>query len=816
MNLLLVFHYSLYTLAGAAGLLLSISEWSPFPALLTPPLAVAAYWFTEKRRSFYLNAVATNVLAVAAIGAAGVEFFQPSMEVKLLSVAHLLVYVSWIILFQEKRLNSYWWLMALAILQVAISSVLTVSPWYGVGLFAFLALGLWTLYVFSLYRAALRFTPRMVGVVPEQRSVSVGKTATESASMLLTLPSSQAFDSVQQESAELWLNMRGMYVMLQISLQGLLLGVALFLLIPRLWQGPLNPLATRGLPAATMLTGFSDTVQLGRLGEMLQNNSRVMQVWMYDGNQPDPLEPDVYAHRCGLPEPLFRGTVLTRYSKGAWSTGLDQNDERSQRQLPRQKNDATLRQRIILQPIATNTIFAMRHISAGKIGDTSQEPLLYNTETGALSWLRPLAPRPVQYTIFSQPVTDDRIVDYGRLPQVLLSSRRTALLQLPLADVPRLVALARRVAAGEPGAEFPTDATPDRRKALMLEAFLRDNPEFSYSLKNEVIDPKIDPIEDFLFNRRSGHCEYYATALALMLRAVNIPSRVVNGFKGGRHDGLTGAFEIEQRHAHSWVEAYVRTPDDDHEWIVLDATPGARNQTLPSYGTRVGMVESAFNYVSSVWSNYVVSISIEQQKQAFYDPLQRGSESMSLSSANIQRQWNRLVAWLYSLAVTPSLWLTWQGLSTAATFVVGGFLTWYLAKRLIQRSRKSREGAGSSRARPRKPIEFYDHYLSVLGHAGFVPLRSQTAVEFAQVVQAQLSRSAENVEVAAIPAEVATAFTRVRYGDETLEKPALQKIETDVQKLEKQILGNDRLVARYIERVWRRILRSLRNRDTIA
>ena len=71
------------------------------------------------------------------------------------------------------------------------------------------------------------------------------------------------------------------------------------------------------------------------------------------------------------------------------------------------------------------------------------------------------------------------------------------------------------------------------------------------------IDPNLDPVEDFLVNRKEGHCEYFASALALLLRSIDIPARMVNGFKGGDWNELTQTMNVRQKHAHSWVEAYV-------------------------------------------------------------------------------------------------------------------------------------------------------------------------------------------------------------------------------------------------------------------
>ena len=79
-----------------------------------------------------------------------------------------------------------------------------------------------------------------------------------------------------------------------------------------------------------------------------------------------------------------------------------------------------------------------------------------------------------------------------------------------------------------------------------------------------------DPIGDFLFRYRSGHCEYFATAMVLMLRSQGIPARFVTGFLGGENNRL-GYYIVRQSNAHAWVEAYL----PDSGWTVFDPTPPA-------------------------------------------------------------------------------------------------------------------------------------------------------------------------------------------------------------------------------------------------
>ena len=141
--------------------------------------------------------------------------------------------------------------------------------------------------------------------------------------------------------------------------------------------------------------------------------------------------------------------------------------------------------------------------------------------------------------------------------------------------------LARRWLA-EPG--LPADRRMDR--ARHLEQQLRDSGKFTYSLKPQQRDYRIDPIEDFITNHPQGHCEYFATTLTLMLRSQGIPARMVVGYKCDEYNPLGSFFQVRQLHAHTWVEAYLepeQVADDPADpqwrnggWLRLDPTPGSR------------------------------------------------------------------------------------------------------------------------------------------------------------------------------------------------------------------------------------------------
>src|SRR5260370_38608678 len=78
--------------------------------------------------------------------------------------------------------------------------------------------------------------------------------------------------------------------------------------------------------------------------------------------------------------------------------------------------------------------------------------------------------------------------------------------------------------------------------------------DYAYSLQMKAGGP--DPVADFLFNVKSGHCEYFSTAMAVMLRTRGIATRLVNGFLPGEYNEAAGAYTVRQSHAPSWVEVY--------------------------------------------------------------------------------------------------------------------------------------------------------------------------------------------------------------------------------------------------------------------
>ena len=167
--------------------------------------------------------------------------------------------------------------------------------------------------------------------------------------------------------------------------------------------------------------------------------------------------------------------------------------------------------------------------------------------------------------------------------------------------------------------------------ARLLEHKLGYSGRFQYSLQGEPRDPKLDPIEDFIVNDPRGHCEYFATTLALMLRSQGIPCRVVLGYRTDEWNERGKFYQVRQSYAHAWVEAYLpprfippamRWGDDDRRWsgggwLRLDATP-PESQSGGNAAAR--KMQQGLDWLDSLWSDYVMDMDRQRQMEAVYRP----------------------------------------------------------------------------------------------------------------------------------------------------------------------------------------------------
>jgi transglutaminase-like putative cysteine protease len=310
------------------------------------------------------------------------------------------------------------------------------------------------------------------------------------------------------------------------------------------------------------MTGFTDNVELGRIGEIKQDNSVVMRVQT--------------GAPVNYPMLRWRGIALSTFDGRRWYSRdkhYPLHDARQDGwiQLSSQQDVkvpvvSELRFIVLLQPLASDALFAPAQLMKLR-GNFSNEPgTYYGTARRSMLGMDSAGDVFNPAHNFSQL----RYEGISLLPESRPLKARTAgtkypedirelYLEPPPKLDPRIPQLAQKITAA-------ADNSYD--KSVVLESYLRRN--FGYTL-NLAGKPGADPLAQFLFVTKAGHCEYFASAMAVMLRTLGIPSREVNGFLPGEYNDLAGDYIVRASDAHSWVEAYF----PGSGWITFDPTPAA-------------------------------------------------------------------------------------------------------------------------------------------------------------------------------------------------------------------------------------------------
>jgi hypothetical protein len=740
--------------------------------MVTVPLAVVALIVTRRTHRYRLSVSGANVLGLVAFVLSTAEFFMGGIEARLLSGAHLLAYLSWIILFQKKTPTQYWWMCALAVLQVALGAVLTDEGLYGALLVAFLFSSIWTLSVFSLYQARWSFSE--LERIPWSSGKETHSRQGQNDFSSLLQPSLTR-NAIQHDSQERWIGGRFVAATFLTTCLAIVVAAAFFTLTPRLWIG-------RGLlgsdATSQPLTGFTEEVRLGDIGQILESTEPVLDVSIFDNETGKPLDILKYCSQLGLSEPLFRGTVMTFYRRGRWSSGDNQDRYRSLRKVT---NNIAIRQEYQLHPIGTHILFAMHPMRTCLLvgPNISNEPTPAQVQPMTSVLAHPAMSPSNEFTTYSilSPAPDAN-------GQQILPRRgtrhdenyhlRTRYIQLPLNGMIQLPTLAERVSG------FNEAPRPSHREmANRLVSHLRDSGEFTYSLDASLRDPNIDPVEDFLFNRKSGHCEYYASSLVLMLRSIGIPSRMISGFKGGTQNTLTGAFQVQQRHAHAWVEAYL-----NGGWVVMDATPAqARAESVESMEASIQSWEDFTKLTSELWGHYVVGVNFAQQRDEFYTPIRNALSALwnDVKQGNIGFQ--SVFAAFTQFLVSPDRWISWQGgVVTFFLLLLGSGLVW-AARRLFRLWSRLAKGK-YARRRERVQVEFYERFRRLCLACGLSKDASQTEREFVTAATRDLERKLPDIQAGSVSSELVEAFYLVRFGGQQLQPEHAAKVDVSLARLE--------------------------------
>jgi len=506
---------------------------------------------------------------------------------------------------------------------------------------------------------------------------------------------------------------------IQVAAFAVLGGLVVFLVFPRFGVG----VFLRGAMSRDVRSGFSGDVALGEFGRIKSDPTVVARLLPLDGQ---PIERHLTWH--------LRGSSLDHYVNGHWTNGRDGGEPTPLKRIGSYftlapggvpvgqrgttkvepvpipgiaRSSESIHVQVTLEDQGVDVLFVASDPIAVRLrprGPLEQQTRIRGGYNRELRVDKP--PGPVQYEFVARRLepTPDELRAIGR----------------PATDATLGRFVQRSDGLSEDVASLARSLTKDAvTRYDQVDALMTFLAGFEYSLELRE-SPRVaagdDPIEGFLFETRAGHCEYFATALAVLSRELGIPSRVVNGYYGAEYNELGQYYAVRQADAHSWVELHFGSLG----WITFDPTPpsgraaGANTQIWPA-------LAQAVDALRNTYLEYVIDYNLEKQFAAL--------ESLGL---NTQGGTSRpRIDWF--------LVITW-----GLPLVVLGTGAWLLHRRR------------------RKTVSPYTElYLRVLGQLaarGHAPLASESPTRFARRCQASGMPGAEAFR------RFAEAYESVRFG----------------------------------------------------
>ena len=522
------------------------------------------------RRSLPLSERATNVATIACAAFYAADLFL--LRANFLSATVRLVLLVMVVrIFSARRDRDYYFLAVVAFLMVLAAAVLTVDSMFVFGFALFLLAATATFTLMEMKHAA-----QQNGATVQLSEISASRLPRAVLATAITL-----------------------------VLGTLVCGGAIFFLLPRASAGYLSAYT----PANEIATGFSDSVQLGRIGEIQQSRMPVMHIHV-DGD------------RDGAAQVKWRGVTLSNFDGKTWSHSREQrvlsgsdgefallpSASFSHRQL--------IHYRVLMEPVSDN-IFFLAPVPQTLKGDyrtiavDGGEGVSNLDPAHAIGWYQATSD-------ISQPPAEQLRKAVEDYPPALVARY----LQLPRLDA-RVGTLAH---------EITRNSGNNYDRALALEAYLRTHYRYTLQLSRHTPE---DPLAEFLFQRKQGHCEYFASSMAVMLRALGIPSRVVNGFQTGEFNDVTAEYIVRASDAHSWVEAYF----PGQGWVSFDPTPG----TSASAHSRWNRALLYFDALHQFWREWVVNYDARHQTHLAMNAETAGEKLLHSAQCWYKARYRRLL-----------------------------------------------------------------------------------------------------------------------------------------------------------------------------
>ena len=700
---------------GFMGLLLvrSIPGWLTgitLMALIYAVLQMLGWPTTRRRTGPPIAPLVWNALLIGAFALFLLDLTTISRDLLPAGIHFLIILLNVkLITLQDRR--DYRHLYAISLMAVLASAALTTDLWYVSVFVVYVLAAVWSLFLYHL-------TDRMVA------DAALPATG--------TLPSS------------LRITGRFFWVTNGIALSTFALTLLIFFLLPRISVGILQKPRGEGLRT----TGFSERVDLGMIGSVKEDPQIVMRVELPD--QPTASRERVY----------LRGLAFDQYNGRSWSSST------RQRRSLGQVTDGTfvirsgdrnlvnlsepLRQDILLEALDTSVLFAapFAELLSGEFPGAQLDSM-----TG-LHLPYPSTSR-MRYSVVSR--------EYRILPSEENSpvaeyqaAIRDRYLQLPH-DSDRIAELARSVTARA--------ASSYEKTTAVLQHLLSN---YAYSLQADTAT-STRPIDEFLFTRKSGYCEHYATAMVLMLRTIGIPSRLVTGFLATEWNEFGNYYTVRQRDAHAWVEVYY----PQSGWITMDPTPS--NPVVPAPSFLVALQrfsESMRLYWDRVFIRYsgrdqlALIHSLREGSDSARDAIGQWTSGLGAATARFVETWVERVQTMHQSIV-------WT-LMVIAMISVG-----YVIFLISDRWRYGRSAERPMARSQQQIVQMYKKMLELAARRGIRITPSTTPTELSRLVGERWADAGSTVS------SLTTLYCRGRFGIGSLSSEELLQAVDDLGALKR-------------------------------
>ncbi len=779
----LTIHMGLFAILSAS--LIALGQGSLRLFSIVTAAVIFSWIYTDWLKWLRLNKIIAYMAMILGAVVAIRDYFNGVDSQQLYSVANLLIYVQLPLYFQTKSRRIFEQLGIFLLLELVVASLVNDNVFYGLLLIPALAIGCSTMILFSYF-----ITNSKSG---ESLSESEGMVA-----RLLGWVGSETHLKAKPSGIQLELNRESELVpqsnrahlfgeLLPTSFALFAFAIAFFYLLPRINKDAYEGTWRQGV------VGFSERVSLAQIGQLLQSDQVMMRMSFRDGGSGRTYDP--------LEAPYIRGVALSNYEAGFehgdWTQDSeplsgsrllrpDEIDPSFQSSFPSvivSVNEQSPSSGVYMSlppffvtnrdvPLEfSNRAWSMRD---GETMGGQRNRRKYEFGTLAFSGGRqsPFLPE------FEDVVISESSEGTSTRP-VLDRQERRELTRFSKSRFRSLLAYRDEVLNS---GNLKNESSIDQ--ALALEEDLALSGKLTYTLNlNMTRDRTCDPIEDFIRNHKKGHCQYFASAMALMCRSMNIPTRIVVGFRPAEYNIVGKFFLVRQKHAHTWVEAFFSREQFDKSsiklpacfkngaWLRLDPTPPGNGSNAG--GTLQQPNQQTLDFAQELWQDYVMEMG-QSNQNGIYDIF---GESSGGTYAFYMRQLQVLIIRLQQGQMiggflAPDQWLSWQtvvliGIGLLALAAMYRSLKWLMPSWitnwfLLRIVRKKKAFVR---------IEFFRRAVRILEQMGWYRKSSQTYLELTKdadhwLQTAPISEGNGRANSSSLMF-LTNLYYRIRYGGDT-------------------------------------------------